>query len=344
MKSLQIHIEYLLTQHDCVVVPGWGAFVVQHSEASFDNSLCITAPRRWLSFNALLAHNDGILAHSVMNAEQCSYEAAMAYIGEQVSQWHNIVRQGNTVELEYIGSFRSQEDGSLLFAESNNAVVNSVLAMLPQIDMPMISDILSVEEEDNNAATTEQEITITWHRRAIQAIASVAAIVIFMLFIATPVDNFQPVNDYAGLVSTEILTQQEVATNSDVSITQEEVVAAIESAAIEEETIVCDHTAETLNSANTADETPLQVNIDTNTPPRYILVIGSLPTQELAQKQIAEFAEKGVSEHINIYEHNGRHRLYIDGYDTLSQAQERLDEINAQANSVFAGIWICSTL
>ncbi|MBR5002818.1 MAG: SPOR domain-containing protein, partial [Bacteroidaceae bacterium] len=209
---------------------------------------------------------------------------------------------------------------------------------------PMISDILSVEEEDNNAATTEQEITITWHRRAIQAIASVAAIVIFMLFIATPVDNFQPVNDYAGLVSTEILTQQEVATNSDVSITQEEVVAAIESATIEEKTIVCDHTAETLNSANTADETPLQVNIDTNTTPRYILVIGSLPTQELAQKQIAEFAEKGVSEHINIYEHNGRHRLYIDGYDTLSQAQERLDEINAQANSVFAGIWICSTL
>ena len=330
MKSLQIHIEYLLTQHDCVVVPGWGAFVVQHSEASFDNSLCITAPRRWLSFNALLAHNDGILAHSVMNAEQCSYEAAMAYIGEQVSQWHDIVRQGNTVELEYIGSFRSQEDGSLLFTESNNVVVNSVLAMLPQIDMPMISDILSVEEEDNNAATTEQEITITWHRRAIQAIASVAAIVIFMLFIATPVDNFQPVNDYAGLVSTEILTQ--------------EVVAAIESATIEEETIVCDHTAETLNSANTVDETPLQVNIDTNTTPRYILVIGSLPTQELAQKQIAEFAEKGVSEHINIYEHNGRHRLYIDGYDTLSQAQERLDEINAQANSVFAGIWICSTL
>ena len=37
MERLSIHIEYLLLRHDCVVVPGFGAFINARSEARVDS-------------------------------------------------------------------------------------------------------------------------------------------------------------------------------------------------------------------------------------------------------------------------------------------------------------------
>ena len=33
MISMIEHIEYLMLSHDCVVVPGFGAFIAQHNES-----------------------------------------------------------------------------------------------------------------------------------------------------------------------------------------------------------------------------------------------------------------------------------------------------------------------
>ena len=74
------HIEYLLTRHDCVVVPGWGAWIVQSVSAVVAGNAAPLPPRRWLSFNASLSHNDGMLAHSLMRAKGCGYDEAMAQI------------------------------------------------------------------------------------------------------------------------------------------------------------------------------------------------------------------------------------------------------------------------
>ena len=80
MNNVVRHIEYLLTRHDCVVVPGWGAWIVQSVSAAVIGNAAPIPPRKWLSFNAALSHNDGMLAHSLMRAEGCSYDEAMAQI------------------------------------------------------------------------------------------------------------------------------------------------------------------------------------------------------------------------------------------------------------------------
>lgn len=65
MENLTSHIEYLLLRHDCVVVPGVGAFINVRHAARFD-----AATRSWLPptrevrFNGLLVHDDGLLANS----------------------------------------------------------------------------------------------------------------------------------------------------------------------------------------------------------------------------------------------------------------------------------------
>ena len=339
MNSLSLHIEYLLTQHDCVVVPGLGALVVQHSHAIFEANNTITPPRRWLCFNPLLAHNDALLAHSVMKAQQCSYDEAMTIIGNQVAQWLNTLQQGGSVVLDNIGSFSYQDNGAILFTEAASTIVTKSLSMLPTIDMPLLTDILPFEAEDERIEiSTQKPVKITWYRRTARAIASVAAIVILMLFISTPIDNFQPTNDYAGLVLSEILSKQEAATLIDDTISTDMIDDILADKLIDEpESVEIDTPAVGETTSVTAEKSLDQL-------PRYILVIGSLPTRNLAEKQIAEFASMGITDHINIYESNGRYRLYIEGYDTMQQAQQRLNEITAQSLLPVSGIWICSTL
>lgn len=337
MNNLSLHIEYLLTQHDCVVVPGWGALVVQHSNATFEAGKAIIPPHRWLCFNSLLAHNDALLAHSVMKANQCSYDEAITYIGEQVAQWHETLQQGNSLVLDNIGTFTQQENGAIIFTEATSSIVNKSMKLLSAIDMPLLADILPFDAEDisEDINTSHEPAKIKWHSHITRAVASVAAIIILMLFISTPIDNFQPTNDYAGLVAAELLSKQEIHTTIDdttaIDIT-DEIIADIG----------LDETTKTEDVVPTQEAISIEV-AETLETPHYILVIGSLPTRNLAEKQIAEFVSMGITEHINIYESNGRYRLYIDGYNTMQQAQQRLDEITTQSLLPVAGIWICST-
>ena len=336
MNNLSLHIEYLLTQHDCVVVPGWGALVVQHSHATFEAGKAIAPPHRWLCFNSLLAHNDALLAHSVMKAEQCTYDEAMSYIGEQVAQWHDTLLQGNNLVLDNIGSFSRQENGAIIFAESVSSIINRSLTLLSTFDMPLLTDILPFEAEDITTETiTHEPVKIKWYSHVASAVASVAAIIILMLFISTPIDNFQPTNDYAGLVAAELLSKQEAYTAIDDTISIDTIDEILADATIEEKT-------EIEEVVTPRKETAVDV-ATTHETPNYILVIGSLPTRNLAEKQIAEFVEMGITEHINIYESNGRYRLYIDGYNTMQQAQQRLNEVTTQSLVPVDGIWICST-
>ncbi len=336
MNNLSLHIEYLLTQHDCVVVPGWGALVVQHSNATFEAGKAITPPHSWLCFNSLLSHNDALLAHSVMKADQCSYDEAMTYIGEQVAQWHNMLQQGKNLVLDNIGSFVQQENGAIIFTEATSSIVNKSMTLLPAIDMPLLADILPFDAEDISQDTAANEpVKIKWYRQAVSTVASIAAIIIFMLFISTPIDNFQPTNDYAGLVAAELLSKQEICTSIDDTTAIDIIDDVITD-------INLDETVEIKDVIPTQEAISAEVT-ETLETPNYILVIGSLPTRNLAEKQIAEFVSMGITEHINIYESNGRFRLYIDGYNTMQQAQQRLDEITTQSLVPVAGIWICST-
>lgn len=344
MKDVALHIEYLLTQHDCVVVPGWGALVVQHSNARIDDKGYIVPPCRWLSFNALLVHNDGLLAHSVMRGEGCSYEDAMSYIERSVSLWRSEAEAGKSVVWQHIGAFVPQRDGTMLFVESPDTVVNASLSILQTIELPTLSEIISIEEE-----VAEEEVAkpvvITWHRRAMQAVASIAAIVVFMLFISTPVDNFEPANDYAGLVSYELMSNETAVIEANEEFVAEPIVE-LSLVEIESEEVVPVAEVEAQEVDAMPDEDIADVAIEVvaeQEVPRYILVVGSLPSRSLAEKQIAEFAQMGVTDAIGIYEKDGRYRLYIDGSQSMAQAQQRLAEINSQPNTPFAGVWICAT-
>ena len=59
-------ISTLLYRYECVVVPGFGAFLSQRISAKIDpQSHAFYPPKKRLSFNEQLQSNDGILANYV---------------------------------------------------------------------------------------------------------------------------------------------------------------------------------------------------------------------------------------------------------------------------------------
>ena len=65
--NFENHISELLYRHQCVVVPGFGAFLTEETSAKIDqNNNVFYAPKKLISFNANLRNNDGLLANKII--------------------------------------------------------------------------------------------------------------------------------------------------------------------------------------------------------------------------------------------------------------------------------------
>ena len=67
MIELAQHIEVLLLENDCVIVPGFGGFVAHYAPATHvkEENLFLP-PTRTIGFNPQLKLNDGVLVQSYM--------------------------------------------------------------------------------------------------------------------------------------------------------------------------------------------------------------------------------------------------------------------------------------
>lgn len=74
MIELERHIEILLLENDCVIVPDLGGFMAHHCEARYDaEDHLFLPPQRTLGFNPQLKLNDSLLAQSYVEAYDISY-------------------------------------------------------------------------------------------------------------------------------------------------------------------------------------------------------------------------------------------------------------------------------
>ena len=114
MEKICQHIEKLLAQHDYVVVPNLGGFVVQIQSAVILPDR-ITPPHDSIGFNPLMHHSDGLLAIEIAKSEAISYRMAMEYIETEVVKLKSQLTKLGTFQLGRIGKLRQSKDGNILF-------------------------------------------------------------------------------------------------------------------------------------------------------------------------------------------------------------------------------------
>ena len=87
MKNLARHIELLLRDNDCVILPGFGGFIAHTVPAYYASEEHLYyPPTRNISFNASITMNDGLLAQSYMKSYQVDYARATYMIDVAIEE------------------------------------------------------------------------------------------------------------------------------------------------------------------------------------------------------------------------------------------------------------------
>ena len=119
MNNTAAYISDLLYRYECVILPGFGAFLTKRQPAMIQQSShAFFPPQKLISFNSQLQNNDGLLANYIATAENISYTDALAKIQRYVLSLHDKMTLGKRVQLEGIGSFFTSVENTLQFEPS----------------------------------------------------------------------------------------------------------------------------------------------------------------------------------------------------------------------------------
>jgi hypothetical protein len=114
--QLETYISNLLYRYDCVTISDFGAFLTHRVSAKLNNSThTFYPPKKVLSFNEQLQHNDGLLPNYIAEVEKIPYEVAVQKIAKYVKSIKSYLIQGETITFNSIGTLILNDEGRINF-------------------------------------------------------------------------------------------------------------------------------------------------------------------------------------------------------------------------------------
>lgn len=195
MIELAKHIEILLLDNDCVIVPDLGGFITHYQPAHYEEAEGMYLPPvRTVGFNPQLTMNDGLLTQSYMQAYHTDFPDAVRKIAEEVESLKETLHREGVAEMPGIGMLHYTIRETYEFHPNENGVLSPSLYALDafsisplsaeimecvQTDEPMRADVLPTKKRK------EFRLNPQWLGNAVAV--AVAAILFFALSI--PVEN-----------------------------------------------------------------------------------------------------------------------------------------------------------
>ncbi|MEG1586495.1 MAG: SPOR domain-containing protein [Bacteroidales bacterium] len=327
MNLLTSHIEYLLTLHDCVIIPEFGGFVLRNQEAKFVNHSKMIPPCKVVGFNAALTHNDGLLANSLMQEKNISFAEAKSM--------QLVLQRGENMDMGSLGTF-CNEEGALQFIPAHQNLFDlnlygfSDLSLQPIHLTPVLQSEPQVAEND--------VVMVPVNLRLLRRVTAVVAMITGLLLVSHPLEHGNIPQHYASMISSDLLSKAIVPNFSyyQEQIDQPDNQVASDSVLYDSEVISeNDNPAAEMPeeaSASSESQTDLKPNItspveETILQPqpvkRYYIVVGSFPTEPQAVSRITALARKGL-EGVQYLKKDNKYRLYINTFTDKKDANKFL--------------------
>lgn len=292
MISMIEHIEYLMLSNDCVVVPGFGAFIAQYTSSNncAQNST-FTSPKRSISFNASINHNDGLLANSIAKKALIPYAEALKQIEKSTTICRQALSDGSEVPFGRLGFFISNAEGHIEFIPFHHELANDDFFGLQSFSFPTLAERNAqvATEETVSETYSDPEINIgrrNWFsHKAVQIAASIVMLVCLTFALSTPIIVDKPTHQLATLnVPTPTMPKHKVVKTEEISL-QKQVEAASEKK-------------------------------EANSNGRYAIIICSLKKQS----QVAQyFQENKDINPANVIKKNGYYMIYFNRGDNYQE-------------------------
>lgn len=321
---LHEHITRLLFDHECVIVPDFGAFLTRYYSAEVNHAThMMRPPSKRVYFNASIKENEGLLAKAISNTESMSYTQALNTINAEVAQWKKALAQSKKLNLPGIGRLYIDEvSGKLQFSpslETNYATSSYGLSIFrsPAIEREaQIRKTLHKAIEKHVVVEhpeTKKRKVASWIPWAAALGPILVAGVIGYSYISQ--GNLNPMENAAGInwLRFSRTTEQVVETPSE-SISQE-VAPAVQEPAIEVP----------VHEVRTIEDIPV-------VQAGYHIIVGSFKAEKNAETYIEQLNSKGV----DAYLANGDKRFLrvaVGSYSTHDEAERALLAVKQNINS-----------
>ena len=156
MIELARHIEILLLDNDCVIVPGFGGFINHHVSARhIEEENLFLPPYRTIGFNPAMKLNDGLLVQSYMIAYDASYPEAVRIVNSRVEKLESILHKEGEYELHGIGLLRENVQGQYTFKPLESGILSPNLYGLSSFEFKTLEQIAkeqAAEKAEREAA------------------------------------------------------------------------------------------------------------------------------------------------------------------------------------------------
>lgn len=153
MNELVKHIEILLLDNDCVIVPEFGGFMAHHVCAEYsEEEGRFIPPYRTIGFNPQLKLNDSLLVQSYVEAYDISYPEALRRIEDSVNELRQTLRNNGRFEFDGIGTVVVNEDSNLEFEPCVSGVLSPSFYALTAVDIRPLKDARNANVEAKQLA------------------------------------------------------------------------------------------------------------------------------------------------------------------------------------------------
>lgn len=305
--KIEQHISQLLYRHQCVIVPGFGAFLTEIQSAEIhDATHSFYPPKKVVSFNAYLKSNDGLLANHIAQSEKIGYEVAVSLIENEVISWKNRLQQSEILSFKNIGDFALNLDKNLVFTPSTqlNYLMKSfglTSYVSPTIKREVLQAVEDVVEE-------KEPIVLETEHKTVYPFLRYAAIFVLGIGALGSLGYFG-VNYYENKIAEETLLVQ---TKVQKQVNQK----------IQEATFVI---------SNPIPSVTLTVNASEKTSP-YHIVAGSFRNESNANKIVTELTKLGYSPRKLKQNKNGLFPVFYGSYSSYTEAQDAMKKIRVNHN------------
>lgn len=334
MENLEKYIKYLIARHNCVIIPGLGAFLTRTVPARYNvEEQVFTPPHLTLGFNPQVNIDDALLVSGYMENGKRTYKEAADIMQNDIRSLRRLLSHKGMARLGELGTFMMDINGCITFEPDVNG-----------IDDPNNYGFepLSIEQLHR-----KQEKTITIKRRDLRKyIAAVAAIILTFLFVTPVSDKVFDGNIKASLSdfasSEKISMMQQLATSAPARISDNTgceispVQYSGRAKITEPQPVSNEKPAEPNSAAKESAATENQPTGQVATQIHYIIVASS-PNSENANLAIKELTAKFAANY-TIVKCGKRHRIAIDSYESEKQAMDALTEYQ----KTFHDAWILS--
>ncbi len=300
--QLATYINDLLYRYECVIIPGFGAFLTQNHSAKIDVAThTFYPPGKTLLFNRQLQTNDGILANYLASVDGTSYELALQKIRNFTGKLSLELSEGKTVKLDHVGEFFLNEEQKVQFTPSEKENFNTASFGLSSFVSPSIERVIAIEKE----VEIEKETVALYEEKKKTAypFLKYAAIGLIALM----------VGGIGGLKMHEVNVEKH-------NFAEKQKADALLESQIQEATFVIENPLPALN-----------ITLSKQTG-RYHIVAGAFRIEENAQKKMTQLAQKGFSAQLIGVNRYGLHQVVYNSYESRLEALQMLRTIKRTEN------------